>query len=36
MSGEATKQIDKEVLWGGGRSPYSVTYGKMMMWFFLV
>ncbi len=36
MAGEATKQIDKTVLWGGGRSPYSMGYGKMMMWFFLV
>ncbi len=22
--------------WEGGRSPFNVTYGKMMMWFFLV
>ena len=36
MSGEASKAIDKSVLWGGGRSPYSVSYGKMMMWFFLI
>ncbi len=36
MAGEATKAIDKSVLWGGGRSPFSVSYGKMMMWFFLV
>lgn len=36
MSGEATKAIDKSVLWGGNRSPFSVSYGKMMMWFFLV
>ncbi len=36
MSGEATKAIDKSVLWNGGRSPFSVSYGKMMMWFFLV
>jgi len=36
MAGEATKSIDKSVLWGGGRSPFSVSYGKMMMWFFLV
>jgi cytochrome c oxidase subunit 3 len=36
MSGEASKPIAKEVLWGGGRSPFSVSYGKMMMWFFLV
>jgi len=36
MAGEATQAIDKATLWGGGRSPFSVTYGKMMMWFFLV
>ncbi len=36
MSGEATKAIPNDVLWGGGRSPFSVSYGKMMMWFFLV
>ncbi len=36
MAGEATKAIDKSVLWGGGQSPFSVSYGKMMMWFFLV
>lgn len=36
MAGEASQAIDKNVLWGGGRSPFSVTYGKMMMWFFLV
>lgn len=23
-------------LWGGGRSPYNVSYGKMMIWFFLL
>ncbi|HAY56968.1 MAG TPA: cytochrome oxidase subunit III [Flavobacteriales bacterium] len=31
-----TETIPTEVLWGGGQSPFSVTYGKMMMWFFLV
>lgn len=36
MSGEVSKQIDQATLWGGGRSPFSVSYGKMMMWFFLV
>ncbi len=36
MASEATKQIDVNVLWGGGRSPFSVSYGKMMMWFFLI
>lgn len=36
MSAEATKAIEPKVLWGGGRSPFSLSYGKMMMWFFLV
>ncbi|MCB0793037.1 MAG: cytochrome c oxidase subunit 3 [Flavobacteriales bacterium] len=36
MSGEATKTLSNDVLWGGGRSPFSISYGKMMMWFFLV
>ena len=31
-----TETIPTDVLWGGGQSPFSVTYGKMMMWFFLV
>jgi cytochrome c oxidase subunit 3 len=35
MAGHS-KPISKEELWGGGQSPFSVTYGKMMMWFFLV
>src|ERR1700723_343396 len=26
----------KMELWGGGRSPYNVSYGKMMTWFFLL
>ena len=36
MAGEASKAIDPKVLWGGGRSPFSTTYGKQMMWFFLI
>jgi cytochrome c oxidase subunit 3 len=36
MAGEATKELSNDVLWGGGRSPFSISYGKMMMWFFLV
>jgi cytochrome c oxidase subunit 3 len=27
---------EKSTLWGGGRSPFNVSYGKMMMWFFLL
>jgi len=36
MAGDATKALSNDVLWGGGRSPFSISYGKMMMWFFLV
>lgn len=36
MSGEASKTISNAVLWGGGRSPLSMSYGKLMIWFFLV
>lgn len=35
MSGHA-QPIGKEELWGGGQSPFSISYGKMMMWYFLV
>jgi cytochrome c oxidase subunit 3 len=35
MAGQA-HSIDKKQLWGGGQSPFSISYGKMMMWFFLV
>ncbi|MEZ4808193.1 MAG: cytochrome c oxidase subunit 3 [Flavobacteriales bacterium] len=36
MAGDASKVLSNDVLWGGGRSPFSISYGKMMMWFFLV
>src|ERR1700709_678439 len=34
----AVSQIDeiKTTPWAGGRSPFNVEYGKMMMWFFLL
>src|SRR6201996_2480258 len=34
----SVSQIDevKTTPWAGGRSPFSVEYGKMMMWFFLL
>lgn len=35
MSGHA-QPIDGKKIWGGGVSPYNVSYGKMMMWFFLI
>lgn len=31
-----TAEIDSKDAWGGGQSPFRVSYGKMMMWFFLV
>lgn len=36
MAGHASKEIDNNTLWGGKMSPFSVSYGKLMMWFFLV
>src|SRR5437867_754514 len=37
MSTAAVSQIDevKTTPWSGGKSPFSVEYGKMMMWFVL-
>lgn len=35
MSGHA-EAVSKDKLWGGGMSPFSISYGKMMMWYFLV
>ena len=29
-------EIESKDAWGGGQSPFKVSYGKMMMWFFLV
>ena len=32
-----TKEYSEdESLWGGAKQPFKVTYGKMMMWFFIV
>lgn len=38
MSTAVAEQIDevKSTPWAGGRSPFNVEYGKMMMWFFLL
>ena len=36
MSSHASKNIDNATLWGGKGSPFSISYGKLMMWFFLV
>jgi cytochrome c oxidase subunit III len=29
-------QLDSKTLWGGKESPFQISYGKLMMWFFLV
>jgi len=36
MSAEATVENKKPKAWGGGISPFNVSWGKMYMWFFLV
>ncbi len=38
MSAEATltKEDSSKSIWGGGRSPFNISWGKMYMWFFLV
>ena len=35
MSAQALN-LDTKTLWGGKESPFSTSYGKLMMWFFLV
>ena len=35
MAGQ-TVELDKKTLWGGKESPFQTSYGKLMMWFFLV
>ena len=35
MAGHAI-ELDSKTLWGGKESPFSTSYGKLMMWFFLV
>ena len=29
-------EIDSKHAWDGGQSPFRISYGKMMMWFFLI
>lgn len=33
---QATATPAAPKVWGGGKSPFNVSYGKMMMWFFLL
>ena len=36
MSNTTSIATEKKFFWGGGRSPFSVSYGKLMMWIFLL
>jgi cytochrome c oxidase subunit 3 len=36
MANTTTLPAEKKGLWGGGRSPFSISYGKLMMWIFLL
>ncbi len=31
-----TVAVERQKWWGGGRSPFNVEYGKLMMWYFLM
>ena len=36
MDATLTNQSENEKIWGGGNKPLNSSYGKMMMWFFIV
>ncbi|AEV32884.1 cytochrome c oxidase subunit 3 [Owenweeksia hongkongensis] len=36
MADGATMEHNARPLWGGGRQPFGASYGKLMMWFFLL
>ncbi len=36
MAHSATEAVSSKQAWGGGAAPYNISWGKMMMWFFLV
>jgi cytochrome c oxidase subunit 3 len=36
MSTTATAKEDSKQIWMGGQSPFKASYGKMMMWYFLI
>ncbi|OFY85394.1 MAG: cytochrome oxidase subunit III [Bacteroidetes bacterium RIFCSPLOWO2_12_FULL_35_15] len=35
-SDPAKEPVEQKALWGGGRSPFTISYGKFMMWIFLL
>src|SRR6478735_1050062 len=36
MSHTTALTTEKKSIWGGGRSPFGIDYGKLMMWIFLL
>ena len=36
MDATLTNQSENENIWGGDNKPLNASYGKMMMWFFIV
>ena len=36
MDATLTNQSENDNIWGGGNKPLNASYGKMMMWFFIV
>ena len=36
MNSTAVSTGTEETTWGGGNQPLKASYGKMMMWFFIV
>ena len=36
MEVTANEAAENEEVWGGGNKPFNATYGKLMMWFFIV
>src|SRR5574343_719175 len=36
MANHSEATFEKQPMWAGGRSPFNVSYGKLMMWIFLL
>ena len=36
MNSTTVSSVTEEITWGGGNRPFKASYGKMMMWFFIV
>ena len=36
MANHQQAAFEQQPMWAGGRSPFNVSYGKLMMWLFLL